>query len=84
MDMKKELSEGKPFDFVIQKVFFKEKEQYSILSIFIFVFSLVSTFIVKGEAGGLFNVISAGMISVIYFYSFLFPVLVEAFGGHKK
>lgn len=84
LDMKKELCEGKPFDFVMQKVFYKEKEQYSILSIFVFIFSLAASLIVKGDVGALFRVISTGMISVIYFYSFAFPVLVQAFGGHKK
>jgi preprotein translocase subunit SecD len=83
-EMKKELGEGKPFDFVYQKVFFKEKGEYFVLSIFLFIFSLVSSFIVKGGTGALFNVLSTGMVSVIYFYSFAFPALVQAFGGYKK
>ena len=82
--MKKETQEGKPFDFIFQKVFGKEKYIVSTPSILIFAFSLAISLFIKSDARELFVVISTGMLSVIYFYSFAFPALVEAFGGHKK
>lgn len=82
--MKKELKEDKPFSFVIQKVFEKEKDIVSIPSIFIFSFSVVSSLFLKGEARVLSSIISTGMLSVIYFYAIVFPTLVESFGGYKK
>jgi len=83
-DLKQGVRSGKPFDYVYYEIFGKEKDMFSIPSMFIFLLSISLMVLTSGTLKSLMSFISVGSLVLIVYYSFILPTLMGAFGGHKK